>query len=118
MKHISTWGHRMFWAHRLSGLLLLGYLYLHLVLLSAILFPQGARHFNAVARVVEQPVFIAADLFLFSVILVHTLNGIRLILVDMGITVRTRHGALWGFMVGGAVLLFFGGLAVAPAFAR
>ena len=115
MQHISTRGFRAFKAHRWSGLLILGYLYLHLVLLSAILMPGGAAHFNTVAHVVEQPLFVVADLVLFALILIHALNGIRLILADLGWFIQRQRAALWGVILLGAVLLLLGSLAVSPA---
>ena len=106
MHHEHTRGYKAFWVHRISGLLILGYLYLHLVLLSAVLLPSGAKDFNAVARVVEQPAFIAADLVLFAIILVHALNGIRLIVADFGLLIQENRFAIWLSMAMGVIVLF------------
>jgi succinate dehydrogenase / fumarate reductase cytochrome b subunit len=106
MNHVKTRGYRAFWVHRASGLLILGYLYLHLTLLSAILLPAGPHDFNAVAHVVEQPPFIAADLILFVIIVVHAVNGLRLMLVDLGLLIERHRLALWAGMVVSALLVF------------
>lgn len=118
MPHAGSTGWKAFKAHRWSGLLILGYLYVHLVLLSAILLPHGADHFNAVARVVERPVFVAADLVLLALILIHALNGVRLMVADFGWLIRRQRLALWGVMFLGAILLFAGAWAVSPAMAK
>ena len=108
MSHQSTRGWKAFVAHRISGLLILGYLYLHLILLSSILLPNGAAHFNAVARIVEQPVFIGADLVLLGIILVHGLNGIRLMVADFGGFIRNSRLAIWLTMITAALILGMG----------
>ncbi len=118
MYHKNTRGYKVFWVHRISGLLILGYLYLHLVLLSAILLPSGAAHFNAVARFVEQsgfkPGFIVAEIVLFAIIVVHALNGIRLIAADFGAMIRENRLAIWLTMGVGAVLVFIAVLMLFP----
>ena len=114
MYHKNTRGYKAFWAHRISGLLILGYLYLHLVLLSTILLPSGAAHFNAVARVVEQPGFIVADIVLFAIIVVHALNGIRLIVADFGGMIRENRLAIWLTMGVGTVMVFIAVLILLP----
>ncbi len=106
MLHKQTRGYQAFWAHRISGVLVLGYLYLHLFLLSAVLLPAGSHDFNAVAKVVEQPVFIVLDLALFAIILVHALNGLRLIAADFGLMIRKNRLAIWLTLAVGAILMF------------
>ncbi len=118
MSHQSSRGQKAFLVHRISGLLILGYLYLHLILLSAILLPNGAAHFNAVAGIVEQPIFIVADLVLLGIILAHGLNGIRLVVADFGGLIRTSRLAIWLTMITAAVLLGVGFLVVLPALVR
>ncbi len=118
MHHQRTRGHTAFIAHRISGLLILGYLYLHLILLSAILLPNGTTHFNAVAAVVERPVFIVGDVVLFGIILIHGLNGIRLVVADFGGLIRTSRLGIWLTMVTVAVLLGIGLLVLLPDIVR
>lgn len=118
MNHRETRGHQAFIAHRISGLLILAYLYLHLILLSAVLLPNGAKHFNAVAAVVEKPVFIVADLILFGIILVHGLNGIRLIVADFGGMIRQGRLGIWLTMVTAALLMGIGVLVLLPDIVR
>lgn len=116
--HTRTIGYTAFLVHRISGLLIVAYLYLHLILLSAILMPHGASRFNAVARVVEQPLFLVADIVLFAVILIHAINGIRLILADFGLMIRQNRLAVWLSMTVGAIVLFIMALAMVPAIVR
>ncbi len=114
MPHKHTRGYKAFWAHRVSGLLILGYLYLHLCLLSAVLLPSGSHDFNAVAKVVEQPIFIVADLVLFAIILVHVLNGLRLIVADFGWMIRENRFAIWLSMAVGAIMVLIAVLTLMP----
>ncbi len=118
MNHEKTLGRNVFWGHRITGLLILGYLYLHLVLLSAILSPLGSQHFNAVASVVERPPFIAADMVLFAIILFHAVNGIRLILADFGLMIRENRFAIWTAMTIVAVMVFIASLVMFPDLLR
>ncbi|MCL6563201.1 MAG: succinate dehydrogenase, cytochrome b556 subunit [Firmicutes bacterium] len=105
MRHRVTVGSRVFTFHRITGLLILGYLYLHLALLSSVLLPQGPRDFNAVAQVVERPPFLAGDLLLFALLLYHAVNGLRLVLVDLGWFIRRRTIGLIGAGAVGLVVL-------------
>lgn len=81
--------------HRLSGLLLLGYLYFHLIVLSSAVWPGGARAFDRMVHLVTSPPFIVADLALFAVIFYHALNGIRLLLLDLGWFMESQRTLLW-----------------------
>ena len=118
MNHEKTLGFNVFWAHRITGLLILGYLYLHLILLSAILSPLGSRHFNAVAAVVERPPFIFADIILFAIILFHGVNGVRLILADLGLLIQQNRFAIWTAMTVVAVMVFIASLVLFPDLLR
>jgi succinate dehydrogenase / fumarate reductase cytochrome b subunit len=87
IKSLYQTGAWAWWGHRLTGLVILAYLYFHLIALSSVIWPHGATAFNRVVKDLTQPPFILADLALFAVILYHAANGIRVLLIDLGIAV-------------------------------
>ncbi|MCY0899556.1 MAG: succinate dehydrogenase, cytochrome b556 subunit [Firmicutes bacterium] len=94
------------WLHRLTGLLIVAYLYFHLIVLSSVVWPGGPRAFNRMVHDLTTPPFILADLALFAVILYHALNGIRIILMDLGWFIGAQRRLFWTVLaVGGAALL-------------
>jgi succinate dehydrogenase / fumarate reductase cytochrome b subunit len=66
-------------AHRLSGLILTIYLFVHLYVLSSVL--DGADPFDRLMETMENPVIRLLELALVAAVLFHTLNGIRLLLL-------------------------------------
>jgi len=88
--------------NRLTGLGLVGYLYLHLgVLFLLARGPGGWDRFVALAR---RPFFLWLDVLLVVGLLIHGLNGVRVALVGTGLMVD-RHKALFAaLMVLGAVV--------------
>jgi succinate dehydrogenase / fumarate reductase cytochrome b subunit len=77
-RNLGTWA---FVANRLTGLGLVAYLYLHLVILSTLL--RGPEAWDGLVELFRRPVFLAF----------HGLNGLRVALVGSGLLVD-RHRAL------------------------
>lgn len=75
-------------AHRVTGLLLVLYLLLHIATLSFIL--QGPDAFNRIMEFFENPFVQFLELLLIWIVFWHTLNGIRLIVLHFvpGLTQR------------------------------
>jgi succinate dehydrogenase / fumarate reductase, cytochrome b subunit len=105
-RHLGTWA---FVANRLTGLGLVAYLYLHLVLLSTLL--RGPEAWDGLVELFRHPVFLAFDLLLVAGLAFHGLNGLRVALVGSGLLVD-RHRAL---LVAAAILV---GLVVVVAAVR
>jgi len=98
-----------FIVNRLAGLGLVAYLYLHLVILSMLVrVPNAWDDFVDIAR---SPPFLALDVVLLAGMLIHALNGIRVVLVGLGLVVRRQSALLIatpplvGQMVSGGALL-------------
>lgn len=91
----GTWA---FLANRVSALVLVGYLYLHLAVLS--LLARGPDTWETFLALAGHPAFIAVDLVLFAAVLWHAVNGLRVAMVGTGLAV-TRQKAL---MVGAVVV--------------
>ena len=80
-----------FFTNRVTGLLLIGYLYLHLGVLY--LLTEGPGSWASVLRLFRNDYFLALESLLILFILVHGLNGLRLALVGTGVGVR--HQKAW-----------------------
>jgi succinate dehydrogenase / fumarate reductase cytochrome b subunit len=96
-RHLGTWA---FVANRLTGLGLVAYLYLHLVILSTLL--RGPEAWDGLVELFRRPVFLAFDLLLVAGLAFHGLNGLRVALVGSNLLVD-RHKALLvaaGILVG------------------
>jgi len=84
-------GSAAFLTNRITGLLLIGYLYLHLGVLY--LLTEGSGSWASVLHLFKNHYFLAFESLLILFILVHGLNGLRLALVGTGIGVR--HQKAW-----------------------
>jgi succinate dehydrogenase / fumarate reductase cytochrome b subunit len=74
-------GANLFVLHRLTGLALTVYLYLHLITLGSIL--QGPDRFNQAMEWMSRPTVRLMELVLVWVVLFHTFNGVRLIVLAL-----------------------------------
>lgn len=80
-----------FLTNRVTGLLLIAYLYLHLGVLY--LLTEGSGSWASVLNLFKNHWFLALESLLILFILVHGLNGLRLALVGAGVGVR--HQRAW-----------------------
>ena len=84
--------------HRLSGLCLVGYIFLHLVVVgSEFIFGKGS--FNWLMGTFENPLIKALEICLISVIAFHLINGLRIIVVDFLNITRTQRAMFWLVML-------------------
>lgn len=102
--------------HRITGLLLTVYLFLHIGAMSlARLQGQGFEELMATFR---QPAFLIVDWFIVLGVLIHGLNGIRLVLFDLGIGLRHQSALFWGLMAVSGVVALIGLLLILPEVLR
>ena len=87
-------------ANRLTGLGLVVYLYLHLVILSTLL--RGPQAWDGLVELFRHPLFLAFDLLLVLGLAFHGLNGLRVALVGSGLLVDRQRALLvaTGILVG------------------
>jgi succinate dehydrogenase / fumarate reductase cytochrome b subunit len=98
-------GARTFALHRLTGLALLAYLYVHLGVLSMLLIGNSAWH--SFLGVVTAKGFLVFDVVLIFGLLFHALNGIRVVLLGSGLWVRYGRTMLWtGAAIGTCALIY------------
>ena len=96
-RHLGTWA---FVANRLTGLGLVDYLYLHLVILSTLL--RGPQAWGGLVELFRHPLFLAFDVLLVLGLAFHGLNGLRVALVGSGLLVDRQRALLVaaGILVG------------------
>jgi succinate dehydrogenase / fumarate reductase cytochrome b subunit len=94
--------------HRLSGLALAAYLPLHVWVNHHL--SVGPERYDEVMRFLHTPLFRVLECGLWGVILYHALNGVRVVLIDLGIgvTLRGQKVLFWAAMVLAAVFWVWG----------
>ena len=88
------------WAYalnRVTGIGLVVYLYLHLVVLS--LLAGGPAMWDPFVNLARSPLFLALDVILIAGWLIHGLNGIRVTLTGMGFGTRRQKSLFVGLML-------------------
>lgn len=97
------------WAlHRISGIIIALYSLAHITVLSSVLLGTGS--FDSVMELLSRPFALWLELGLLAAIIVHGLNGIRLILFDLGIATKYQKEIFVFNMVVGAfifIVVFF-----------
>ena len=66
--------------HRLTGVGVLLFLFAHII--DTMLVGWGPEVYDKVIAVYSHPIFRTSEVFLFAAVLYHSLNGIRIILID------------------------------------
>ncbi len=99
-RRLGSWA---FAINRLTGIGLTLYLLLHLGVLSLLL--QGEEAWDDFIVVAKSPFFLTLDVILLFGLLFHGLNGIRVVLVGIGVGIRNQRSMFWVLMVIGLVLL-------------
>jgi succinate dehydrogenase / fumarate reductase cytochrome b subunit len=89
--------------HRLTGILLTLYIFLHLYVLSNLRDPS---RFSSMMDLMKNPLVRLGEAGLLALVIAHGLNGLRLILLDTGISSRYQKPLFWFLMmVGGFVFI-------------
>lgn len=78
--------------HRITGLAIVFYLLMHIGVISTALW-GGFDHTMAILR---HPVFATGELLLVCAVLYHGLNGLRIILFDLGMGIKHQKALFWG----------------------
>jgi succinate dehydrogenase / fumarate reductase, cytochrome b subunit len=95
-KATGMWAWLLF---RISGLVLVFYLFAHIIVISTGRFGASASTLNSLMKMFDAPVLVLADLALVVAVLYHALNGVRVILMDFGIGVKRHKVVFWSAMV-------------------
>jgi len=89
--------------HRLSGLVLIGYLVAHIWVIHHL--GRGEQAFDGIMGLLDNPYAKLLEICLIGVILYHSLNGFRVLLVDMVVGIKYQKVIFWLLMAAGAVIM-------------
>ena len=90
------------WAlHRLTGVGVLLFLFAHI--LDTALIILGPNLYNKIIAVYRIPLFGLAEIGLFAAVLYHSLNGVRICVIDFWPSTTRYHKQMWA----GVMALFF-----------
>jgi succinate dehydrogenase / fumarate reductase cytochrome b subunit len=92
---------------RVTGVLLLLYLFLHVHTISKL--SQGPAAFDDAIATFRSPFFKCLEIALLGVVVLHAFNGIRITLVDLGIGVSRQRQLFWSVTVGLGLVVFLAG---------
>lgn len=92
---------------RVTGILLLFYLFLHVHTVRKL--SQGPQAFNEAMAFFQRPVFKFLEIALLGVVILHALNGIRITLVDLSVGQEKERQLFWAFSLGLGALIFLAG---------
>ena len=88
-RHSGSWA----WIfHRITGIALTVYLFVHIYALSTL--SRGRAAFTEEMDMFRQPIFMVLEFLLFLPVIYHSLNGFRIVLVDLGKGARTHKSIL------------------------
>jgi succinate dehydrogenase / fumarate reductase, cytochrome b subunit len=92
--------------HRITGLGLVFYILLHTLLMGISLLSGQAGFDETLALLMGNPVFEMLDTLLLGAVPYHGLNGIRILLFDMGIgiSLKAQRRIFWIFMAVGFII--------------
>jgi succinate dehydrogenase / fumarate reductase, cytochrome b subunit len=86
-------GGRALALHRITGVVIVLYLYLHLAVLSMLLI--GRSSWSSFLSVVTAKEFLVFEAVLIAAVAFHGLNGIRVALVGSGVAVSRERALFW-----------------------
>lgn len=92
---------------RVTGILLLFYLFLHVDTVAKL--SQGPAAFNRAMATFGSPFFKFLEIGLWGLVVLHALNGIRITVVDLGIAIGKQRQMFWIITVGLGALVFLAG---------
>ncbi len=92
-RHLGMWAYAL---NRLTGIGLVVYLFLHLVILSQLAI--GPAAWDGFVALAKSPAVLLLDVVLLAGLLIHGLNGIRITLNGLGIGVRAQKPLFLGLM--------------------
>jgi len=107
--HVGTWA----WVlHRISGVVIALYLLLHIWVISFL--QKGPESFNRVMHLLESPLVKLLEIGLLGVVIYHVLNGIRLVILDLGWGMEHQKKMFWAVVGVGIVIFVLGAIPLWP----
>ncbi len=93
--------------HRITGIVLTLYIFLHLYVLSHLKDPA---QYVSLMSTMESPVVKLSEAGLLGLVIGHAFNGFRLTLIDVGVSTKLQKPLFWSALVIGAVLFIYGSM--------
>jgi succinate dehydrogenase / fumarate reductase cytochrome b subunit len=100
-KGVGMWAWVLF---RISGLLLLAYLFVHIWVISQGRI-GGPVELDQLFETFDKPFLVFLELMLVAALMYHALNGVRIVLMDFGVGIRQHKAVFWVCMVVAAAAL-------------
>lgn len=94
--------------HRASGIALALYLPMHIYVVSSLHDPAK---FDKVMAFVSQPLFKLAEIALLGAVIYHSLNGVRILIIDWFGGTRSHDKVFWVLVVIGLLMFVPGAIA-------
>ncbi|MGB9709873.1 MAG: succinate dehydrogenase, cytochrome b556 subunit [Thermodesulfovibrio sp.] len=91
--------------HRVTGIILTSYLIAHIYVLSHL---KDAAAYNKIMALMKNPVIKIGELVLFAVVLKHVFAGIRITLLEIGVSTKYQKQMVYAGAAFVAVLWFIG----------
>lgn len=96
--------------NRITGLGVLVYLYLHLVILSTLI--SGPEAWDSFVAFATNPFMLSLDVILLAGLLIHGLNGIRVTLTGFGLVLDRQKALFVSLMILAALVLLIGAVRI------
>ncbi len=93
--------------HRLTGVVLTLYIFLHLYVLAHLKDPEG---YAAIMKTMQSPLVRLSEAGLLALVIAHALNGFRLTLLDLGMPTGLQKRVFWSAFAIGAAITVLGGV--------
>jgi succinate dehydrogenase / fumarate reductase cytochrome b subunit len=101
-RDIGSWA---FALNRITALGLTFYLFLHLIILGRL--AQGPGAYDQFLELIENPFIKFGEWLVVAAVILHGLNGIRIILTSFGIAITRQKQLFYGFMVIALLVILF-----------
>jgi succinate dehydrogenase / fumarate reductase cytochrome b subunit len=92
---------------RITGIGLVVYLLLHMVVIGNLL--RGPAGWDSLIQTMKSPWVLALDVLLIAGILIHMLNGLRVTIIGLGFGTQSHKGIFWTLMAVALLLLVYSG---------
>ena len=109
-KGVGMWAWLLF---RVSGLILAFYLFAHIYVISRAHL-SGGKSLDSAFKMFDKPFFVFLDFVLVAAVLYHGLNGVRVVLMDLGYGIKRHKAVFWVCMAVAAATLTVFAVVAAP----
>jgi succinate dehydrogenase / fumarate reductase, cytochrome b subunit len=92
---------------RITGLLLLFYLFLHVRTVYAL--SEGPEAFDRAVGQFRGPFFKMLEIALLGAVILHALNGVRITVLDLGVASERQRRLFWIWCIGLGAVIFLAG---------